>query len=54
MSEKQFIDRMTRIGYKEAEAEDMFDFYLSIDCADNLNVLALIGEIPMGLQEGHK
>jgi len=54
MSEKQFIDRMTRIGYKEAEAEDMFDFYLSIDCADNLNVLALIGEISMGLQEGHE
>lgn len=41
MNEKQLIAQLMQIGCTEDEAEEIFDFYLSIDCIENLNIIAL-------------
>jgi len=53
MSEKQFITELMQIGYTEEAAEEIYDYYLSIDCIDNLNIIALLQILSAKLQEGH-
>jgi len=47
MSEKQFIDRMTKVGYTAEEAGEIYDFYLSIDCIENIGIVGLMNEMSL-------
>lgn len=39
------INELKEAGFSEEEAEEIFDYYLSIDCIDNLNIIALVNKI---------
>lgn len=41
---ERIIEDLKNIGFTE-EAEEIFDYYLSIDCIDNLDIVGLIGKI---------
>lgn len=45
MSEKQVIDHLMQTWCAEKEAEEIYDFYLSIDCVESLESLALAKKI---------
>lgn len=42
---ERIVKELKNIGFTEAEAEEIFDYYLSIDCIENLDIVALIGKI---------
>lgn len=48
MSEKQIVEMLMRSGRTEKEAEEMYDFYLSIDCLDGLSNLTLVETVLRG------
>lgn len=42
MSEKDLIRQLTAIGYNKEEAEELYDFYMSIDCEQTLITFAML------------
>ena len=42
MNEERIIENLIKTGYSKEKAEEIFDFYLSIDCADYIHNLMLV------------